>query len=121
MKIDLYQRANIGIGEIASSAEYQMDEKLQNFKFLEQNFGFLNWIFFFRNLLIFQIRQFRKFPIRKIRKIRIFQKLSILKNPKIYKILQFRTSSNFWNFTICRTIEILQIPNFINYHIFLVF
>ena len=31
------------IGEIASSAKYLMDERFQNYQFLEQNFGFLNW------------------------------------------------------------------------------
>ena len=29
-KIDLYRRANMRIGKIASSAEYRMDEKFQN-------------------------------------------------------------------------------------------
>ena len=39
-KIDLYQRKNIRIGTIASSAEYRMEEQKQNCQFLEPHFGF---------------------------------------------------------------------------------
>ena len=47
------------IGKIANSAEYRMDERYQNLCF-----GFLNWFFFFFEiLLIFQSGQFQKFPI----------------------------------------------------------
>ena len=31
------------IGKIAHGAEYQMDEKFQNFQILDPNFGFPNW------------------------------------------------------------------------------
>ena len=41
-KIDLYQRINMGIGKIASSAEYRMDESFQNCQFLVPNFGLPN-------------------------------------------------------------------------------
>ena len=41
-KIDLYQRANMRIDKIASSAEYRMDEQFENCQFLEPKFGFTN-------------------------------------------------------------------------------
>ena len=43
VEIDLYQRANIRIGKIASSLEYRMDEQFQNCQFLEPNIDSLNW------------------------------------------------------------------------------
>ena len=52
-KIDLYERADMRIGKIASSAEYQMDEQFQKS----------------RNLWIFRFRQVKKFLIWKISRI----------------------------------------------------
>ena len=40
MKIDLYQKASIRIGKIASRAEYQIDEKFQNLSIFGANFQF---------------------------------------------------------------------------------
>ena len=45
------------IGEIASNAEYRMDEQFQNWQFLEPSFGFPN-LKNSRNLLIFQFGTF---------------------------------------------------------------
>ena len=55
-KIALYQTANMKIGKIASSAEYQMNEQFQNCQFSELNFVFPNWKNS-RSLLIFQFKQ----------------------------------------------------------------
>ena len=41
--IDLYQRANMRIGKIASSADDGMDNQFQNCQILEPNFDYPNW------------------------------------------------------------------------------
>ena len=109
VEIDLYQRANIRIGEIASSAVYRMNE----FKFVELNYGFLNWKYSM-NLSIFLIVKFWKFvnlPILKISDIYLFSdienfkdfpnstilrtvKFSLLTNHKIIKFLKFVSFEN---------------------------
>ena len=49
MEIDLYQNANIRIGEIASSAEYRMDEHFQNLQIIGAKFWFsVNWKKFYK-------------------------------------------------------------------------
>ena len=53
-KIDLYQRTNMRIDKISSSAEHLMNEQFQNCHFWETNFGFANWKKS-RNLLIFRV------------------------------------------------------------------
>ena len=50
------------IGKITNSTEYQLDEKFQNFPIFKANFGFSNSKNS-RNLLIFHIVEFQKFPI----------------------------------------------------------
>ena len=42
MKSDLYQKASIRIGEIASGAEYRMDENFQNLPIFGAKFRFSN-------------------------------------------------------------------------------
>ena len=70
------------IGNIASSAEYRMDEQFQNFQFLEPNLDFPNW--------------------KKISKFLNFQNWTIAKtsNLKNSKNLQFGnfTKIQFGNF-----------------------
>ena len=41
-KINLYQKENTRISEIASSAKYRIDEQFQNCVYLELNFDFIN-------------------------------------------------------------------------------
>ena len=73
------------IGEIATSAEYQMDEQFRSRQFLGANFGFPNWKNS-RNLLIFQFRQFQTFPIRKTQKISNLKKSKNLEFWKFQKL-----------------------------------
>ena len=108
-----------------------MNEKLQNCQFFQPNFSFINWESS-RNLLIFQFGKFLKFPARNVNNIltlewyrrvtrafrlkdrkwryhlRVkfgkFQKLSILKNPKIVNLENFK-NVQFWKF---RKFTILQ-------------
>ena len=98
VEIDLYQKTNMRIGKIASSAEYRMDKQFQNFQLLEPNFDFSNWkksrnfsIFQFpiwtktsnlENSKNFQFQKFRKFAIWQIQKNSIgkFQKICNLEN-----------------------------------------
>ena len=73
------------IGEIASSAEYRMDEHCKICQFLKSNFGFSNWKKFYKfvnfpnyKILVLQIENFQKFvnlPIWKILEIYEFSKL----------------------------------------------
>ena len=60
VEIGLYQRANVRVGEIASSAEYRMDEKFQNMPIFQAKFWFSK-LKTTLNLLIFQIVKFWKF------------------------------------------------------------
>ena len=95
--------ANLRFGRIASSAEYRIDEKFQNWQFLESHFDFSNWKNS-TNLLIFQFGQFLKFAIGKI--------------PKIFR-LENSKNLQFWNlqeFLIWKIqkFTILEIPTIFN-------
>ena len=54
-------------------------------------------------------------------KYKKFPKFFNFKKPQISKILQFRTTRNFQNTAIWKTIKIPRIYNFINYRIFWMF
>ena len=101
VEIDLYQRANMIIGKIASSKEYRMDEQFRNCEFSEPNFDFPSWEKS-RNFLIFLFAQFQKFQIWKIWKFfnmensknlqfSQFKKIPIW---KIWKIFDLEISKN---------------------------
>ena len=91
-KIDLYQQANMRIGEIVSSAEYRMDEPFQNCQFWI--FGIPNWKKS-RNLLIFQLEQCQRISSLENSKTCQFEKFQKLLNWKIRNILTFENSKNF--------------------------
>ena len=77
-KINLWQRANMRIGKMASSAEYRMDKQFQNFQFLKPNFGFSSF-------LVVQFGQFQKFLSWKVQKFG-FRKIPEISIWKISKI-----------------------------------
>ena len=92
------------LGEIASSAEYRMDEQFQNLSIFGTKFCFSKLeknsinlltiqIVKFRNLLIRQFGKFRKFP--KFYNFESYQISIIGKLPKLTKILKFLKMLNF--------------------------
>ena len=95
MEIDSYQRANMRIGEIASSAEHRMDERFQNL-----------WI------------SLAKFLFSMLEKILYIFQVYNIENHQIYEIAQSRKLVNFQNLTIRWTIEIPKISNLLKYHIY---
>ena len=88
-KIDFYQKVNMRIDKIASSAKYRMNEKFQNCQFFSQNYEFPIWIILkivsFENSKNFQVGKFQKFLILRI------LKCSSLENSKNF---QFRIIKN---------------------------
>ena len=76
------------MSKIASSAEYQMNEKFQNCQFLEPNFDFIN----LKNLKILQFCNFdhlKKFAIWQIHK-----KIQFGNFQKNFKIVDLKNSKN---------------------------
>ena len=100
-----FQRSKTRIGEVTNSAEYQIDEQNQNLPI----FGITLW---FSKLE----RKLPNFKISKIINIPLLTNSN--KNNQSSEIVEFKKLAIFLNLTICKTIKIQKISNFmVNYQI----
>ena len=93
------------LDEITNGTEYRIDEKNQNFPI----FGIKLWF----------SRLKKKFPNFKISKnIKFTLLTNSKKNNQSSEIVEFQKLANFFNLTICKTVEIQKISNLmVNYRI----
>ena len=91
-KIDLYQKANMRIDKNTSSRKYESISNTRTIPNLKNS----------RNLLIFQIGKFRKFPVLKIPNI------FTLENSKNFQFGEFS------KFVILKILKISNLENFKN-------